>query len=183
MIRILHIDSSPRGERSRSRRLSSRFVQDLLRENPGATVVHRDLGRTVVPLIDETWIAAVYTAPDQRTPEMEERLRVSDELIDELLAADVLVLALPMYNFGIPANLKAWIDQVVRSGRTFRYPGPEGLAAGRKAYIIMSSAGEYHEGSPTAHMDHAIPQLKTILEFIGITDITVVPASLQAEAA
>lgn len=168
---ILLLNASPRAARSQSRRTASEVVARLQAAHPAATLVERDLGRESVPPIDEAWIAAAYTPEDRRTPDMKEKLRLSDELIDEFLAADTIVLATPMHNFGITPNLKAWIDQVVRVNRTFAMPGPRGLAVGRKLYAVVASGGSYGPGQ-----EHLTPFLRQVFSFIGITDVTFIPA-------
>ena len=174
MAKVLHIDSSPRGERSHSRKLSAAFVQEWLAKHPGDQVIYRDLGTHPVPLVDETWIAAVYTPEEQRTPEMRTAVRISDELIDELLSVDAIAFGLPMYNFGLPAGFKAYIDQIVRAGRTFSPATYEGLVKGKKAYVLMSAGQQYSPGGPMASFNQVEPYLKTILGFIGITDLNFV---------
>ena len=177
MANLLHVDSSPRGERSHSRKLSAEFVQQWLAKHPGDQVTYRDLGTHPMPLVDEPWIAAAYTPEEQRTPEMHSSLRVSDEVIAELLKADVLVFGVPMYNFGLPAGFKAYIDQLVRVGKTFSGQTYEGLAKGKRAYILMSSGQQYSVGAPLASFNQVEPYLKTIFGFIGITDLHFVAVS------
>lgn len=177
MERILHLDFSPRGERSHSRRLTREFVEQQLAAHPAATVTYRDLGRAPVPPVDEPWIAAAYTPEAGRTPEMREALRLSDALVDELLAADVIVLGVPMYNFGVTASFKAWIDQVVRAGRTFSSRDYSGLATGKRAYVLLAAGQDFAPGSPAAGMDHVTPYLRTVFGFIGITNLTVIPVA------
>ncbi len=117
MTHILHIDSSPRGERSISRTLTREFISAWKQIHPSDTVTYRDIGRYPVPPIDESWIAASFSPPDQITPELATALNISNELIDELLAAELYVFGIPMYNYSIPANFKAYIDQIVRVRR------------------------------------------------------------------
>ncbi|HYZ86769.1 MAG TPA: NAD(P)H-dependent oxidoreductase [Bryobacteraceae bacterium] len=171
MSRILHIDFSPRGERSHSRRLSKEFVDRWVTTNPGTKVVYRDAGRDVIPAIDESWISAAFTPEAKRTLAMKETLALSDELVDEVLAADVLVLGVPMYNFGVPAPMKAWIDQIIRVGRTFAVPEFRGLANGKKVFVLMS-AGQAYEPGNTA--DFVVPFVRQVFGFIGITDVEVI---------
>ncbi len=121
MTHLLHIDASPRGERSQSRRLTRELVDSWRAGHPGVTVTHRDVGHDPPPHVDEAWIAAAFAPPAERTRAMHAALRTSDELIDELLAADVWVIGVPMYNFGVPSGFKAYIDQIVRVGRTFAF--------------------------------------------------------------
>jgi len=173
MTHILHLDASPRGDRSVSRTLSKEFITHWKTAHPNDTVTYRDLGHHPVPLIDEPWIAAAYSAPDQHTPEQAAAIRPSNELVDEFLAADRYVFAVPMYNFSIPANFKAYLDQIVRTGRTFSVDetGYKGLVHNKKMTIITAQGGTYPEGSPTYAYDLQTPYLKLIFGFIGITDI------------
>ena len=178
---LLHIDSSPRGERSYSRQLTAQFVKDWRRANPGGTVVHREIGLTPPPLISEDWICAAFSCPSDYTSAQRAAIAFSDELVDELLAADEVVIGAPMHNFSIPASLKAWIDQVVRVGRTVHYPSFTGLVEGKKVTIIATRGGTgFGPGEPMAHVDAQVPYLKLILGFLGITDITVVCAGSLA---
>jgi FMN-dependent NADH-azoreductase len=169
---VLRIDSSVRTEGSISRDLTTRIIERL-----GAdTVTTRDLAG--LTLIDEAWVGANFTPADQRTEAQKETLALSDAMIAELQAADTLVIGLPIYNFGVPARLKAWIDLVARAGVTFRYTeaGPEGLLTGKRAIIAVASGG-VPAGSP---VDFASTYLKQVLSFIGITDVTVVAADQLA---
>ena len=175
---LLHIDVSPRGDYSVSRQLSAAFVDEWKSKNPGGLVIRRDLAATALPYVDLPWIAGAFSAPDQHTPEQKQALEVSDELIGELLEANEVVIGTPMYNFAIPARLKAWIDHVVRVGKTFALSekGAEGLAAGRKATVIVASGSNFAEGAPYAAYNHETPYLKAVFGFIGITDVKVVMA-------
>ena len=119
MAHLLHIDSSPRGERSRSRRFTREFVEAWKQVHPNDTVTYRDIGRNPVPHINEQWIAAGYTPAEQRTPELWQAIEKSDRLVDELLAADIYVMGVPMYNYSVPSGFKAYIDQ--RSGKPRRF--------------------------------------------------------------
>ncbi len=173
MTQILHIDSSPRGERSHSRQLTRTFVEELKGSHPDATVVYHDLGHQPVPPVDEPWIAAAYSDPATHTPELKQAIALSNQLVDELLASDILVIGAPMYNFSIPSTLKAYIDQIVRAGRTFTFPDYQGLATGKKAYILCARGGSgYGAGEQMEAMNFQDPYLKTIFGLIGITDIT-----------
>jgi len=178
MAHILHIDSSPRGERSHSRKLTHRFITDWKNAHPQDTVTYRDLGHHPVPHVDESWIAAAYSAPDTHSPEQQRAISVSDTLVDELLAADRYVFGVPMYNFSVPSTLKAYIDQIVRVGRTFAVneQGYQGLVHGKKMLVITSSGGSYKPGTPTAGYDFQEPFLKAIFGLIGIKDITFIHA-------
>ena len=170
MANLLHLDSSPRGDRSLSRQLSSEFVGAWRKANPADTVVYRDVGREPVPHLTEAWVEGAYTAPEDRSPAAREAMIVSDALIDELLAADQLVIASPMYNFGVSAMLKGWIDQIVRVGRTFT-SDYQGLLAGKKLLVITARGGSYGPDSPMNSMDHQEPHLRALFGFIGLTDV------------
>ncbi|WP_066425376.1 FMN-dependent NADH-azoreductase [Anabaena sp. 4-3] len=175
MANILHIDTSPRGERSISRALSYEFITGWKDTHPGDTVTYRDLGHNPVPHVDESWIAAAFSPPEARTPELKEALKLSDSLIDEFLAADRYVFGVPMYNLNIPANFKAYIDQIVRVGRTFAVEenGYKGLVdSSKKVLIITSRADNFSPGTPLESYDFQEPYLRTILGFIGLTDVT-----------
>lgn len=167
---ILHINSSARHQGSISRDLTA----DLIARHKGADVITRDLADTPVPQISEDWIGASFTPADDRNATQIATLSLSDTLVDELIAADTIVIGLSMYNFSVPAALKAWIDHVARPGRTFNYTetGPVGLLTDKKAIIVMATGGVPH-GS---NMDYAAPYLTFFLGFLGITDVTVVAA-------
>ncbi len=174
---LLHIDSSPL-ESSVSRELTREYVKAWKAKTPAGKVITRDLSKGAPQPLDAAWIHASFTDPSARSPEQNAALSVSDELIAEVEAADEIVIGVAMHNFSIPSALKLWIDQVVRSGRTFSYAsgGPKGLLSGKKATILSASGGSYEPGSPYASMNHADPYLKTVLGFIGITDVSFVAA-------
>lgn len=178
MAHLLHIDSSPRGDRSISRQLTHDFVQQWQSKHPDDTVAYRDLGHNPPPFVTEEWIAASFSDPSTHTPELAAAIRLSNDLIDEFLAADYYVLGVPMYNFGVPAAFKAYIDQIVRVGRTFTIDeqGYKGLVHGKKLLAIVSHGGVYREGSPAHAYDMQVPYLKLIFGFIGITDTAIVAA-------
>ncbi|WP_321475983.1 NAD(P)H-dependent oxidoreductase [uncultured Paludibaculum sp.] len=174
---LLHIDSSPRAVRSHSRQLTARFVDAWRDANRGGRVIHREVGLTPLPLVSEDWIAAAFSNPADRTPAQRAAIAVSDELIDELLVADEVVIGAPMHNFSVTASLKAWIDQVVRVGRTVDYPSYAGLVTGKKVTIIVTRGlSNLSPGEPMAHSDAQAPYLRLVLGFIGITDVTIVYA-------
>ena len=175
---LLHIDVSPRGDYSISRQLSAAFAKEWKSRNAGGTVIRRDLTETKLSFVDMPWIAGAYSTPDQHTPEQKQALKISDELIAEIFEADQIVLGTPMYNFAVPAALKAWIDHIVRVGKTFNRneKGYEGLAGGRKLTGFIASGGNYAPGAPAERMNHEAPYLKTILGFIGITEVKLVQA-------
>jgi FMN-dependent NADH-azoreductase len=172
---LLKIDVSPRGDYSISRKLTAKFAEQWKQSHAGGTVVERDLVKTNLPFVDLPWIAGAYTAPEQHTAEQKAALKVSDDLIAELLAADEIVLGTPMYNFAVPAILKAWIDHIVRINKTFT-ASYEGLAKGKKVTLIIASGGSYAPGSHMESYNAETGYLKQILGFIGITDVTVVLA-------
>ena len=170
---ILHIDASARFEGSISRTLSADLVAALEDRHAGARVVRRDLAGGL-PLIDADWIGANFTPAEARTAAQRETLALSDELVGELAAADAIVIGAPIYNFSLPAVLKAWIDLTARARLTFRYTekGPEGLLKGKKAYVVVPSGG-VPVGSA---VDFATPYLRHALGFVGITDVEFIGA-------
>ncbi|MEO1145250.1 MAG: FMN-dependent NADH-azoreductase [Cyanobacteria bacterium J06638_22] len=178
MAHLLHIDSSPRGDRSVSRGLTQKFVGEWASKHPDSTVAYRDLGHNPVPFVTEPQIAAAFSDPSTHTPEQAAAIRLSNDLVDEFLAADYYVLGVPMYNFGVPAVFKAYIDHIVRVGRTFAIDeqGYKGLVHGKKLLAIVSQGGIYSEGSPAQPYDMQVPYLKLIFGFIGITDVAIVAA-------
>ncbi len=171
---LLKIDASPRGEYSVSRKLSTAFAEEWQKTHSG-TVVTRDLYQTSLPFVDVAWIAAVYTPDEHQTPEHEAALQLSNELLAELFAADEVLIATPMYNFSIPAILKAWLDQIVRLNKTFN-SSYEGLVKGKKAHVIIASGGDYGPDSGRGAYNLETPYLKAILGFIGISDVNIVYA-------
>lgn len=178
MAHILHIDSSPRGERSFSRKLSYEFVTAWKDAHPEDTLTYRDLGHNPVPHVDEAWIAAAFSPPEAHTPELKQAIQTSDELIDEFFAADRYIIGVPMYNFNVPSTFKAYIDQIVRANRTFAVTeqGYQGLVNGKKMLIVTASGGSFRPGTPTEGYDFQKPFLRAVFGLIGITDITFVQA-------
>ena len=174
MPKMLIVEASPRGPYSASRRLAERFADDWRAKHDGDVVV-RDLSTSNVPYISLPWIGGAFTPAEQHSPEMADAIKVSDDYIAELLAADEIVIATPMYNFSIPALLKSYIDHVVRAGVTFSM-NYEGLVAGKKATVIIASGGDFSPGTPYAGLNVASDYLRQILGFIGITDVTIVLA-------
>jgi FMN-dependent NADH-azoreductase len=173
---LLHVDSSARAS-SESRKLTARFVQDWKSENPTGKVTVRDLAVTPLPHITDHW-SATYGDPAKLTPEQRKYLAISDELIEELRAADTVVIGAPMYNHMISWELKAWIDQVVRMGKTIVYDatGPKGLLGGKNAVVITARGGSYPTGSPRAAVDFQGPYLRHILTTLGFSEITFIHA-------
>ena len=177
---ILHIDSSARFSDSASRTLSSRIADHL----GAAQIIRRDTAAEALPQIDEAWITANFTPADLRTDAQKRALALSDTLVGELKAADTIVIGLPVYNFSVPASVKAWIDLIARAGLTFRYGenGPEGLLQGKRAIVAYASGG-VPMGSP---VDFASTYLRQVLGFIGITDVEFIAAegtAMDAEGA
>ena len=174
---ILQIHSSARAEGSHSTRLVRQIVERLQASLPDpaqAAITVRDLGRTPHPELNEATLQALFTPPEQRTPAQAARVALDDALITELQAADVVVLGVPMYNFGVPAPLKNWIDAISRAKVTFQYTanGPEGLLKGKKVVIALTRGGQYRN-TPA---DTQVPYLKTVLSFLGMSDIQLVYA-------
>jgi FMN-dependent NADH-azoreductase len=169
MTKILRLDSSARHEGSVTRDLTRRIAETL-----GGEVTHLDLAATPLPQVDGTWVASNFTPEDDRSPEQRAALAQSDALVAQLRAADVVVIGLPVYNFTVPAALKAWIDLVARAGVTFRYTenGPVGLLEGKRAVVAMASGGT-QAGS---EIDYATPYIRHMLNFMGITDVEFVTA-------
>jgi FMN-dependent NADH-azoreductase len=163
----------PRSDYSISRNMTRRFVSDWQAAHPDGEVVDRDLMETHLPFVTAPWLQAYFTLPEQHSPEMKEALRLSDELVGEILAADHIVIATPVYNYNVPAALKAWVDHTVRKGLTLGFDG-SGLVTGKKATVLLASGGVYAEGSPIRDRDIATQYLRLILNVIGITDMTVV---------
>lgn len=171
---ILQINSSARGGNSHSTRLAGEIVARLQSIQANTRLSVRDLGQTPHPALDEKALQALFTPADQRTPEQAARVALDDALIAEIQAADAVVLGVPMYNFGVTAQLKNWIDAIARAGVTFRYTdtGPEGLLKGKKVYVALTRGGQYRN-TPT---DSQVPYLKTVLGFLGLSDIEFVYA-------
>lgn len=173
MVRILQIDTSPRHEHSHSRMLAQEFIEKWSNDHPETTIIHRDLGLNPVPYIDANWVKAKFTLPDQYTPELAATIKLSDDLIDEFLSVDRYVLSVPMYNFSIPAVLKSYIDHIVRPRRTFAVntSGFKGLVTDKKMLVITARGSDFSPGSALAPQDFQEPYLRTVFNFIGITDI------------
>jgi len=177
MTTLLQLDASAQPlERSHTRRLVRGFLDAWRIRRPHDEVITRDLSRDPVPLIDTAWIAAAFTPAEARTPAMHERLVLSDRLIDEVAAADVIVMGAPMYNYGMPAALKAWVDQTARIGRTFSFDLARGdvpiepMLHG-KALVVLSSRGEFGfaPGGPRAHLNALDPHLAACAHYWGVS--------------
>jgi FMN-dependent NADH-azoreductase len=175
MNNVLFVMSSPRGQQSYSQQVARGIVDDLKIAHPTSKIVVRNVAKYPLPHVGEAFVSGMARTPEQRTPAEAQALALSDGLIEELAAADVLVLAVPMYNFGLPSALKAWVDHVVRAGRTFRFGanGPEGLLRNKRAIVVVSRGGVYSDG-PLKQLDFQESYLKSVLGFIGITDVEMV---------
>jgi len=178
MTRLLRIDASARRSRSLTRELGDIFEGAWRRLRPADAWVHRDLADQPPPHVTEEWIAAAFTGEDRRTPAQRQALAVSDALVDELIAADLLVVTVPMYNCGMPSALKAWVDNVVRVGRTFSFDLARGdfpiaPVLGGKDMVVLSSAGEFgfDPGGVRDHLDHLIPHLRAVNGYLGVRDL------------
>jgi len=166
---------SPRLGNSVSRTLTARFIEHWKTAYPDGKITRRDLMQTHLPFVDLPWIGGAFTPPENQSPEMTEAIRGSDELIAELMAADHIVIGTPMFNFSIPAILKAYIDQIVRVGVTVT-PQYEGVLRGKKATVILASGSSFARGTKWESWNNASTYLQQILGFIGITDVAVVLA-------
>jgi FMN-dependent NADH-azoreductase len=173
MTQLLVVETSPRGQQSVSRQMTQRFLTAWRTAHPGGHIVHRDLVDSGLSFVTAPWLQAYFTPPADQSQAMKEELRLSDELVAELLAAEHLVISTPVYNYNVPASLKAWVDHIVRKGATLGFDG-RGLVKGKKATLLIASGGVYTEGSPIRDRDIATQYLRLILGVIGIEDVTVV---------
>ncbi len=166
---ILQINASPRRGDANSTKLAKQVSERLQASHAGARLTVRDLGERPVTVLDETALGALFTPADQRSPEQATVVAEYDALIAEVQSHDAIVLGVPMYNFGVPVQLKAWIDAIARAGVTFRYTenGPEGLLKGKTVYVALARGGLYRD-TPN---DSQVPYLKTVLGFLGLTDV------------
>lgn len=183
-MKILQINSSARSAGANSTRLADAVTTRLKAANPGAVVELRDLAAHPHPVLDEAALGALFTPAEQRSPEQAARVALDDALIAQVQSADAIVIGVPMYNFGVPVQLKTWIDAIARAGVTFRYTenGPEGLIKGKKVYVALARGGIYRD-TPA---DSQVPYLKGVLGFLGMTDVEFIYAeglSMGAEAA
>lgn len=173
--KILHIISSPRGELSISKKLGNTIVEKIKTKYPNSVFKERNVAKNQAPFLNEMQIGTLFTPPENRTSEQLNAIRYSDEVIAELLEADVIVIDAPLYNFGVVASLKAYLDLVARPRVTFKYNEqgqPEGLLKNKKVYIAFSAGHIYSEGVSQS-WDFVVPYLKQILGFLGLTDISV----------
>ncbi|MGE0800563.1 MAG: FMN-dependent NADH-azoreductase [Lautropia sp.] len=178
---LLHIDSSALGAGSVSRELTAAITDAIAASAPRAEVTYRDLVAAPIGHLDATVLAAIRPAPGSSPsadPEFQREAALTEALLQEFLAADVVVVGAPMYNFSVPSQLKAWIDRIAQAGRTFRYTeqGPQGLAGGKRVIIVSSRGGQYAGTAFETAMDHQEAYLRAVFGFFGITDITVLRA-------
>lgn len=177
MATILHLDASVRGDRSLSRKLSQHFIRNWSERRPNDKVIYRDLGRDPPGFVTETWIGAVFTKPGKRTHAQKAEIRPSDVMIDEIDQADMIVLGTPMYNYGMPAPLKAWFDQVIRIDKTFTFDLARGdyplepIMKG-KILVTLISHGEFGfaEGGVRQNMNHLLPHIITCARYLGVNE-------------
>lgn len=182
MQNVLFVSSSLMSGASTSRKIAGELVQAMQTENPGLRVTERDLTPGSMPHLTVELLGAFGKPADQRSPEEAAQVAFADRLIEEVEAADTIVIAAPMYNFSIPSTLKAWIDHVARAGRTFRYTanGPEGLLKGKKVHIVVSRGGYYTGESPARGLDFQEPYLRGVLGFVGLDDVSFIHVEGQA---
>ncbi|SFP40537.1 FMN-dependent NADH-azoreductase [Geopseudomonas sagittaria] len=173
-MKILQINASARSTGANSTRLADAITARLQAQNPQAVVELRDLASHPHPVLDEAALGALFTPAEQRSAEQAARVALDDALIAQVQAVDVIVLGVPMYNFGVPVQLKTWIDAIARAGVTFRYTenGPQGLLQGKKVYVALARGGLYRD-TPN---DSQVPYLKSVLAFLGMTDVEFVYA-------
>ena len=176
-MKLLHLDSSILGGNSASRQLSAAIAGQLAQATPGLEIVYRDLAAEPLShLTGEHFAARQGAVPE--APAMQRDIATSQAVLDEFLAADIVVVGAPMYNFGIPSQLKAWIDRIAVAGKTFRYAatGPEGLAGNKRVIIAISRGGFYGAGVPAAALEHVESYLRGVFGFLGVTDLEIVVA-------
>ncbi|MES2809896.1 MAG: NAD(P)H-dependent oxidoreductase [Bacteroidota bacterium] len=174
MKNILHLKSSIQGAASYSIKLGNAVVENILQKYPGSTVQELDLVAMDIPHLSPLALQSFFTPTDQLTDEQKQAIKLSDDLVKQLFAADIIVIGAPLINYTIHSSLKAWIDHITRAGITFGYgaTGPVGLVNGKKIYVAMSSGGVYSEGLGAAN-DFVAPYLKAFLGLLGMTDVTV----------
>jgi FMN-dependent NADH-azoreductase len=182
MLTLLHLDSSPL-ETSISRELGREFVKTWKAVHPDGSVIYRDLAASSLKVLDAQWIFSTFTPEGSRTEEQTAALADSEKLIGELERADEYVIGVAMHNFFVPGALKLWIDQILRSGSTFSYgaSGPVGLLKGKKATVLVATGGVCDSGTPSSSLNFVEPYLKTVLGFIGVSDVTFVTAGGTAK--
>ena len=176
--RLLHIDSSILGPSSVSRKLTTSVVDKLRRATPALEVVHRDLAATALPHLSGAVFAATASGQAPQDAALQADLALGNELLEEFLAADIVVLGVGFYNFGVPSQLKAWVDRILVAGQTFRYgpDGVEGLAGGKRVIVALSRGNFYGADAPAAAAEHLEGWLRTVFGFVGVTDLEFVIA-------
>lgn len=175
---LLHIDASPRGERSQSRRLGAEYRTAWQAAHPEGTVVARDVAAEPPPFVSAAWVEGAFAPPVEHSPAAQAAIAVSNRYVDELLHADELLITTPIYNLSLPAALKAWIDQIVRFGRTFQKSanGFEGLVRGKRVIVVVTSGSDFRPNTPGGAYNFLEPYLRAVLGFIGIGDVEFVYA-------
>lgn len=176
MARLLHVDSSALSVGSVSKEIADTFRRAWQQAHPGGEITHRDLGRNPVPALDEAGIRAGHLPPEQHTPQQAAAFALRTELVDEVLAADAYLFTVPMYNWSVPATFKAWLDQIILTGRTLVIDAP--ALAGRPATIVLAYGGGYDPGSPRDGWDFVQPYLETVLGRALGLELTVIKAQL-----
>lgn len=182
---LLVIDASPRTDRSHSRKLSAEYLASWRAAHAQGKIITRDLAAEPPPFVSEAWVVGAYAPPETQPPAAREAIAVSNRYVDELFAADDVLIATPMFNLNVPAALKAWIDQIVRAGRTFAVnpSGYAGLVTNKHVTVIVTSGGDFRPGTPAAGYDFLSPYLRGILGFIGITEVEFIYAHSLANDA
>ena len=173
MTKLLLIETSPRGVASVSRNMTARFLSEWKATHPSGEIVTRDLAQDTLPHVTMDWLSAYFTPPEALTTDQKAQLALSDALVQELLDSDEIIISTPVYNYNIPASLKAWVDHVVRKGLTLGFDGA-GLVTDKKATLIVASGGSYGPGSPIADRNIAPQYMKLMLNVIGITDVSLI---------
>lgn len=175
-MKLLHLDSSILGQNSASREVSAAIVARMRESDPALDVTYRDLAAAPVPHLSGAYLAAAAGAPGKEA--FAEELATSAAIMDEFLAADIVVIGAPMYNFSVPTQLKAWIDRIAVAGKTFRYTdkGPVGLAGGKRVIVAASRGNVYSHGAPAAPNDFQEPYLRAVFTFLGVADVEFVRA-------
>jgi FMN-dependent NADH-azoreductase len=176
-MKLLHLDSSILGGNSASRKLSAAIVDQFTKATPGLDIISRDLALQPLSHLSGEHLAAAQGAVPE-SPAIQKDIAASQAALEEFLAADIVVIGAPMYNFGIPSQLKAWIDRIAVAGKTFRYTanGPEGLAGNKRVIVAVSRGGLYSAGMPAAAFEHVESYLRGVFGFLGVTDLEIVVA-------
>jgi FMN-dependent NADH-azoreductase len=174
-VKLLHLDASILGGYSASRQLSAAVVEQLKKADPGVTVTYRDLVAEPLAHLSGAHVAAMQGAVPEGA---EAEIAASAAVLEEFLAADTVVIGAPMYNFGVPSQLKAWIDRIAVKGKTFSYDanGPKGLAGGKRVILLVSRGGFYGAGAPAAAFEHMETYLRSVFGFLGVTDLEIIVA-------